>query len=67
MCKADISLVTYSWINGTTGTGPLLPTSKDLSLHECVNWNSINSWAGERMFDLYRLDRLRKPTHGLDY
>lgn len=67
MCKGDISLVTFNWINGTEGHGPLLPTNKDRSPHECVNWDLLNSWAEERYFDLYRVELLRKPLHGLEY
>jgi hypothetical protein len=67
MCHADTSLVSFFWINGTFGEGPLLPNNKDLSKHQCTNWESLDSWAGRRSFDLFEVDKLRKPDHGLEY
>ncbi|KAM3087045.1 hypothetical protein ACMFMF_000978 [Clarireedia jacksonii] len=67
MCKPDISLITYRWVNGTRGNEKIgeskapLPSNKDLSDHECVNWERINSWAEDRAFDLFRLDLLQMP------
>jgi hypothetical protein len=67
MCKPDISLITYKWVNGTRGNEKIgesktpLPSNKDLSDHECVNWDRINSWAEDRAFDLFRLDLLQMP------
>ena len=66
MCKADTSLVTFHWINGTDGHGPLVPSNKDHSRHKCVRWDQLNSWASVRKFDLFRVDLLQKPTHGLE-
>jgi len=70
MCKPDLSLVTFYWINETAqhaDPSARYPTQNDDCLHECANWESISAWAGERVFDLYRTDLLRKPTHGLHY
>lgn len=67
MCHGDTSLVTFSWINGTDGTGPLLPSNRDTSQHACVNWESLDGWAADRRFDLFRVDLLRKPDVGLSY
>ncbi|KAF2163208.1 hypothetical protein M409DRAFT_57512 [Zasmidium cellare ATCC 36951] len=67
MCHPDLSPVTFSWINGTYGNGPLLPTNKDVAMHECANWEKLDSWAGDHVFDLFRLDRLRYPDKGLEY
>ena len=71
MCKPDLSLVTFHFINNTAQHADdpslQLPTSWDHSLHECANWDSLNNWAGERVFDLYQNDLLRQPKHGLAY
>jgi hypothetical protein len=67
MCHADTSLVDFFWINGTTGTGPLEPSNKDTSVHQCTNWESVNTWAGQHNFDLYELEKLRYPDDGLEY
>lgn len=67
MCHADTSLVDFFWINGTFGEGPLMPSNKDRSKHQCTNWESVDAWAGQRSFDLYQVDKLRFPNKGLEY
>ena len=70
MCKPDLSLVTFSWINETAqhaDPSAQYPTQSDGSLHECVNWEGIEAWAGERTFDLFQTDLLCRPEHGLHY
>ena len=71
MCKPDLSLVTFHWINNTAqhadNPSLRLPTSWDHSQHECANWETLNAWAGERVVDLYRYELLRQPEHGLSY
>ncbi len=70
MCKPDLSLVTFHWINETAqheDPSARYPTQNDNCLHECANWETLSAWAGKRVFDLYRTDLLRKPKHGLDY
>ena len=65
MCKPDLSLVTYHWINNTAqhpeDPSLRLPTSWDHSLHECANWDALDAWAGARVFDLYKYDLLQRP------
>ena len=64
MCKPDISLVTFRWINNTAqyeDPSALFPTNFDSSLHECANWDALDSWASARMFNLYRTELLQKP------
>ena len=64
MCKPDVSLVTFRWINNTAqhdDAAEFYPTNFDASLHECANWELLESWATERVFDLYRIDSLQKP------
>lgn len=70
MCKPDLSLVTFYWINHTAQHGDpsaRFPTNSDQSLHECADWESLNTWAGNRVFDLYDTSLLKKPEHGLEY
>lgn len=67
MCKPDVSLVTFKWVNGTQGNGTigedthLLPSSKDMSNHECANWDKLDTWAEEREFNLFHSDLLEYP------
>ena len=70
MCKPDISLVTFRWIDHTAQhKDPLAryPTNTDSGLHECANWDALDSWAGERVFNLFDTDALKKPEHGTHY
>ena len=70
MCKPDLSLVTFSWINHTAqheDPSARFPTNYDSGLHECANWEALDAWAGERVFNLYNTDPLKKPEHGLKY
>ena len=70
MCKPDLSLITYHWINHTAQHGDpsaRFPTSRDQGLHECADWKSLNVWAGDRVFDLYDTELLKRPEHGLEY
>jgi Mycotoxin biosynthesis protein UstYa len=67
MCKPDLSLVTFRWINNTAqheDPTSFYPTNFDASLHECADWELLDSWAGARMFDLYHIELLQKPEHG---
>lgn len=59
MCHPDISLVTHHWIMTDEGWKP---TNEDSAPHECVNWDALNDWAGGRVVDLYRLNRLKQPS-----
>jgi hypothetical protein len=65
MCKPDISLVTFRWINDTAQhsdePAAYYPTNFDSSLHECADWDSLDRWAGARAFDLYNVDSLDRP------
>lgn len=70
MCKPDLSLVTFHWINNTAqyeDPSARYPTNSDSGLHECANWNTLNAWAGDHVFDLYNTELLKKPEHGLKY
>jgi len=67
MCKPDISLVTFHWINQTAqheDPSAQYPTNSDRSLHECTNWDILDNWARDRAFDLYNTGLLQKPELG---
>lgn len=59
MCHPDISLVTHHWITSDEGWKP---SNKDQAPHECMNWDALNEWAGQRVLDLYRVDQLKRPS-----
>ena len=65
MCKPDISLVTFRWINETAQhpdePSAFFPTNFDSCRHECMNWNSLNDWARQRVFNLYDVASLDRP------
>ena len=41
MCRGDTSLATFFWKDG-------FPASRVHSIHECVNWELLDSWARAR-------------------
>ena len=41
------------------------PIADATNVHECVNWDAINSWAGERVFDPFQPNYLVHPTLGM--
>ncbi|KAF8864295.1 hypothetical protein BDZ45DRAFT_737301 [Acephala macrosclerotiorum] len=59
MCKADVSLQTYDWLDNTPR-----PFANFKIEHECYNWDSVNEWAKARSFDLYDNVTLIHPTLG---
>ncbi|KMQ49091.1 hypothetical protein A7D00_3153 [Trichophyton violaceum] len=64
MCQPDLSLVTFRWINNTAqheDPTEFYPTNFDKDMHYCANWEHLDGWAGERMFDLFRVDLLDRP------
>ncbi|PLB51573.1 hypothetical protein P170DRAFT_352188 [Aspergillus steynii IBT 23096] len=64
MCQPDLSLVTFRWINNTAqydDPAQFYPTNFDRDLHCCVDWERLDRWAGERAFDLFRVDLLDRP------
>lgn len=65
MCQPDLSMVTFRWINNTAqheNKSEFYPTNFDVSMHKCANWEVLDSWAGQRMFDLFQVDRLQRPA-----
>ncbi|KAI0457086.1 hypothetical protein F5B21DRAFT_109479 [Xylaria acuta] len=64
MCQPDLSMVTFRWINNTAqheDKSAFYPTNFDVDMHRCANWQNLDSWAGERMFNLFEVDLLERP------
>ncbi|RYP12050.1 hypothetical protein DL767_011488 [Monosporascus sp. MG133] len=64
MCQPDLPMVTFRWINNTAqheDKSEFYPTSFDVSMHMCANWEALNSWSGQRMFNLFQVDLLQRP------
>lgn len=65
MCKPDISLVTFRWINETAqhpdAPSEFFPTNFDAGLHDCAAWEPLEKWASDRALDLYDVDKLERP------
>ncbi|KJZ79190.1 hypothetical protein HIM_01341 [Hirsutella minnesotensis 3608] len=67
MCQPDLSMVTFRWINNTAqheDKSAFWPTNFDVDMHTCANWQALDAWAGERMFDLFQVDKLQRPSPG---
>ncbi|KND87851.1 hypothetical protein TOPH_07439 [Tolypocladium ophioglossoides CBS 100239] len=58
MCRADISLFTLQWSEDS-----LLPRADFSQEHECINFDAIYRWAGERRVDAGRPGILTHPLH----
>ncbi|RAH48964.1 oxidase ustYa family protein [Aspergillus brunneoviolaceus CBS 621.78] len=71
MCQPDLALVTFRWINDTAqhAAAPteFYPTNFDVDVHRCADWESLDRWAGQRAFDLSRVDLLDRPLGGLEW
>ena len=59
MCKADISLQTYDWVDNNPR-----PFANFKIEHECVNFEAINDWSRLHSFDVFDGEILRHPTLG---
>ncbi|KAI1770222.1 hypothetical protein F4818DRAFT_274284 [Hypoxylon cercidicola] len=65
MCQPDLSMVTFRWINNTAqheDKSEFYPTNFDVSMHRCANWEALDSWTGQRMFNLFQVDLLQRPS-----
>ena len=47
MCHPDLTLKTYFWMYDVLEAQPV-----EFPLRECINWNSIQAWSVDRMYDL---------------
>ncbi|RYO87812.1 hypothetical protein DL764_008806 [Monosporascus ibericus] len=64
MCQPDLSMVTFRWINNTAqheDKSEFYPTNFDVSMHRCANWEALDAWSAQRMFDLFQVDLLQRP------
>jgi len=64
MCQPDLSMVTFRWINNTAqheDKANFWPTNFDVDMHKCANWQALDMWAGERMFNLFDVHLLNRP------
>ena len=47
MCKADVSIMTFRWVDAID-----IPVSSLWSSHECVKWETVEEWANDRRLNL---------------
>ncbi|KAI1177096.1 hypothetical protein F4777DRAFT_543731 [Nemania sp. FL0916] len=70
MCQPDLSLVTFRWINETAqhdDQSAFYPTNFDVAMHTCADWEALDSWASKRVFNLFNVDLLQRPSpYGAD-
>jgi hypothetical protein len=45
ICRGDVTMSTFFWKEG-------IPASRVYDDHECVNFDTLDSWARERMVDM---------------
>lgn len=62
MCKGDVSLVTFSWVDNDRAPKPNFEVE-----HECVNWEKVDNWAKEHRFDIFDETTLVHPKLGTLY
>ncbi|QKX64647.1 uncharacterized protein TRUGW13939_11823 [Talaromyces rugulosus] len=59
MCKGDVSLVTFSWVDNDRAPKPNFEVE-----HECVNWEKMDNWAKDHRFDIFDEKTLVHPSLG---
>ncbi len=62
MCKADYSLITYDWLPNFRR-----PWGNWKIEHECVDWDRLETWAGDRAFSIFDQKSLVHPEMGLSF
>ncbi|KAK2001891.1 hypothetical protein LX36DRAFT_652900 [Colletotrichum falcatum] len=62
MCKADISLGSYDWVDNNRR-----PLTNFHTEHSCYNWDLVNNWARDHSFDMYDNTSLVHPFLGKSY
>ncbi|KAI9752324.1 MAG: hypothetical protein M4579_005667 [Chaenotheca gracillima] len=62
MCRADISLFTLEW-----SEAELQPRADFSHEHECVNFDALYKWAGERRISAGTPGLLVHPLHGIAF
>jgi len=59
MCRGDLSLLTYSWIDGYQRPWPEYSVA-----HTCHNWDNVMKWASENYIESLKGPILMHPTLG---
>ena len=59
MCKADVSLQTYDWLDNNPR-----PFANFVIEHDCYNFDAIDDWAEQRAFDIMDGTTLVHPFFG---
>lgn len=59
MCKADVSIVTYDWLDNHRRPFPNFNVQ-----HECRSFDAVNDWARERSLDIFDNSSLVHPNFG---
>ncbi|RDL29901.1 uncharacterized protein BP5553_10528 [Venustampulla echinocandica] len=62
MCNADFSVITYDWLPNYRR-----PWANFKVDGECVNWEKLDAWAGDRFFSLFDQKALVHPELGISY
>jgi hypothetical protein len=62
MCHADITPLTFHW-----GTRQEVPVGNFNGKHQCANWDGIENWSQERMFDPFEPGVMVHPVFGKPY
>ncbi|KAJ0302824.1 hypothetical protein COL516b_006863 [Colletotrichum fioriniae] len=62
MCKADISIGSYDWVDNNRR-----PLTNFRTEHSCYNWDLVNNWARDRHFDIYDNVTIVHPFLGKSY
>jgi hypothetical protein len=59
MCHSDITILPSQWIRETRE-----PALNFASAHECVNYDLVDQWAGDRRVDISEPGYLQHPNLG---
>ena len=58
MCLGDVGLITFEWSPAT-----LVPVA-NATTHQCVNWERLREWTGERAVNMQKPGYLIHPQFG---
>lgn len=61
-CAGDVSLLTMKWVPYNRE-----PTANFTGPHQCVNWDGIQDWAHDRVYDVMAPNVLVHPVLGPSY
>ena len=58
MCRPDLSVTTYNWVDYLTEPEPDLDI-----MHDCVDWSRLDGWTGMHAFNVWdERGLLRRPN-----